>query len=210
MKISDECKAIKNSTKEPFLVEGQHVYRFGWHRLSDLDGNQGDDDSKYVTYRALRPAIGEQVVVVRDWKSDNKLSEEDLIKHGELGLGGQINIHWTGTNNNKSTWSAGCQVIRGQSYINSRKEPIDLTNFTAKTYADLYKNDKIDKGAYNILADLVVCYSKPNLDGQNPDAGLLHYTLGNEKETLPMIKTIFGESYVMDALIAMNADGVSA
>ncbi len=180
------------SLDEPFLVEGQHIYRFGWHRLAQTSGN-------YVTYRALRPFINEQVVVIRDWKDDNKLSEEDLIANNGLGYGGQINIHWTGTSRSKSTWSSGCQVIRGQSYINNRGKAIDLSKFTAKTYADLYNSDKIDKGAYNMLADLVVCYSKKGLNQ-------LYYTLGNEKETLPMIKTNFGENYVISALEKMKAN----
>ena len=189
----------QDSSNEPFLVEGQHLYRFGWHKL-------GKTKTGYKTYRALRPAINEQVVVIRDWENDNLLSEEDLIKNNGLGLGKYINIHWTGGRSNK-TWSAGCQVIRGQSYINNRNEAIDLSKFTAKSYADLYNSDKIDKGAYNMLADLVVCYSAPNLDGTNPAGNQLLYTLGNEKETLPLIRTVFGENYVTKSLSDMKADG---
>ena len=188
---------------EGFLVEGQHRYRFGWHKL-------GLDNGKYHTYRALRPVDEEKVVVIRDWVDDNILTIDDMIKNGGLGFGTYINIHWSGKNRSSdTTWSDGCQVIRGQSYINNRKQPIDLSNFTANNYDELYANDHLDKGAYNMLADLVVCYSNPNLDGKKPDRNQLLYTLGNEKETLPMIKTMFGENYVMDALNAMNADGAN-
>ena len=194
----------RNDKDEPYLVEGQHIYRFGWHKLGELEKDSG----KYASYRALRPAINEKTVVIRDWKRDNRLSEEDLIKNNGLGFGTFINIHWTGGRSN-NTWSAGCQVIRGQSYINNRKEAIDLSRFSASSYDELYRNDKLDKGAYNMLADLVVCNTKIELDPSTnkPKSQVMYYTLVNENEALP-IRHILGENYVTAALKAMKVVGI--
>lgn len=62
------------------------------------------------------------------------------------------------------------------------------------------------------ISALKVCgvMNKPNLDGKNPQAGLLHYTLGNNQETLHKIKTIFGESLVLNAMNTKKADGAHA
>jgi len=200
---STDPKRKSDSSKEPFLVEGQHMYRFGWHRLGNLK------NGTYVSYRALRPANNSQeVVVVRDRDNDDMLSSGDYANG--LTYGKYINIHWTGKNKwNKFTQSAGCQVIKGDGYMNSNNEYIDLSDFTADNYTQLYQDDNLDKGAYNMLADLVVCFSNVQLDEitNKPKTPLLFYTLGNEKETLPMIKTVFGENYVLDALTAMKADG---
>ena len=198
----DQSQNTSPNKDEPYLVEGQHVYRFGWHKLGEIGSNAG----KYASYRALRPAINQKTVVIRDWKRDNRLSEEDLIKNNGLGYGTYINIHWTGGRSN-NTWSAGCQVIRAHSYMNHRNEAIDLSKFSASSYEELYRNDKLDKGAYNMLADLVVCNTKIEF---NPSTGKpkpqgMYYTLVNENEALP-IASILGENYVINALKAMKVE----
>ena len=198
---STDPRVKTNSSNEPFLVEGQHLYRFGWHNLGAVDENKKNKRGDYVTYRALRPADKNQsVLVVRDQDEDDILSVGDLGATGlELSLGKYINVHWTGTSRSKTTWSDGCQVIKGQSYINNLGEVIDYSDFTAATYEDLFNDEKKHKGAYRFLTDLVVCYSEK---GTNT----IYYTLGNENEELAKISNVFGETYVGDALKAMNAD----
>lgn len=184
---------------EPFLVEGQHLYSFGWHKISN---------SK-KTYRALRPSIGEQVLCVRDVHNDGRFTIDDLLQGG-LRPVGQINIHWTGVSWDDAAWSAGCQVISGKSYLNDRKKGklndprnyVDCSKFAAAGYDDLTNNDQKTRGAYSFLADLVVCYSKKGVNQ-------LYYTLGNELEQWDEVKNVFGETYVKDALRAMKAPGTN-
>ena len=194
--------AVKtNSNEEPFLVEGQHLYRFGWHNLGEVKAEKKNKRGDYVTYRALRPANANQsVLVVRDRDNDNVLSKEDLGAAGlDLSLAKYINVHWTGTSRSQTTWSAGCQVIKGQGYINDHGQAIDCSEFTAATYEELFNDKKKHKGAYRFLTDLVVCYSEKGVN-------TMYYTLGNEKEELAKLGNVFGEKYVSDALKAMKAD----
>lgn len=176
-------KKKKGRKDEPFLVEGQHKYRFGWHKIWQ--------ESK--VYRALKP-YKNGVLVFRDRNDDNALSEVDI----KVGLDNKpnktINIHWSGIGT--SNWSAGCQVIAGRSYINYLDQVMFCSKFAAKNYAELSSSSKKTKGAYNVLADLIVSFSK---SGTNH----LYYTLGREvsleldknfsskyaKETLERMKT---------------------
>lgn len=198
---STDPKVKKGVTTEPFLVEGQHLYRFGWHNLGAVGADKKHKRGAYVTYRALRPANNRQnVLVVRDKDNDDKLSKGDLGASGlELSLANYINVHWTGTSRSQTTWSAGCQVIKGQSYMNDRGEIVDYSDYTAATYEDLFKDKKKHKGAYRFLTDLVVCYSEKGVN-------TMYYTLGNENEELAKLGNVFGETYVRDALKAMKAD----
>ena len=190
---------------EPFLVEGQHKYRFGWHGLGKVDSEKRDRRGEYTTYRALRPAIGDQVVVVRDWKNDGGLTADDLRANNGVGLATAINIHWTGNSHDNATWSAGCQVIKGNSYINHKNEVVDCSSFAANSYDDLFQNRKKNKGAYQFLADLVVC-NVPPPKPDKPSVNYLLYTLGNELESLA--DNVFGANYVKDALTRLGADNV--
>ena len=152
----------------PFLVHGQHKYRFGWHKLSELNKK---------VYRALKPQ-GNGVLVCRDQNVDNSLTLDDL-RHG-LTPNNSINVHWSGTGT--SNWSAGCQVICGRSYINHLDELVDCTPFSAVNYTQL---DKKTRGAYSVAADMVTIFAE-----QGEVAAL--YTLLYEDD----LKLQFGPDYV--------------
>ena len=125
----------------PFLVHGQHKYRFGWHKLGELN----------KVYRALKPQ-GNGVLVCRDQNVDHSLTLEDLSNG--LTPNNSINVHWSGTGT--SNWSAGCQVICGRSYINNLNKLIDCTPFSAANYTEL---DKKTRGAYSVAADLITIFA---------------------------------------------------
>jgi peptidoglycan hydrolase-like protein with peptidoglycan-binding domain len=150
----------------PFLVMGQHRYRFGWHMLG----------KEAKIFQALKPAK-HGVLVVRS--KDLALTEADLAKGVERNL--SINVHWGGEGGAVvDTWSEGCQVMVGRGYINHRDEAIDCSHFAAPRYATL--GTKVGgiyqtKGAYTMLNDLVAA-----LSGANPDDNLVHYTLIDEDD----------------------------
>lgn len=147
--------AHKNRFDEAYLVEGQHLYQFGWHKVG----------SKSRVYRALKPAT-DGVLVFRDKTGKNALTQENIAK-GLSGPNNSINIHWSG--GGSFNFSAGCQVISGNSYINHKNEVVNCRSFSARSYAglDLGKT----RGAYNVLADLVLVYTPKGTKH-------LRYTLG--------------------------------
>ncbi len=155
---------------EPYLVEGQHLYRFGWHKISD----------EKAIYRALRPA-GAGVLVFRNRDASNALTEKN-IKGGVDGPNGTINIHWSGLGG--SNWSAGCQVIAGDSYINDVDELVSCRAFAASTYSQLAEGKT--RGAYNLVSDLVLSYAPP-------DVNTVRYTLG--RETHLDLSSILGKEF---------------
>jgi hypothetical protein len=131
----------------PFLVHGQHRYRFGWHKQSNM---------KHV-YRALKPR-STGVLIVRDSNRDDALTKTDL--EGELTNNNSINVHWGGRG--VSNWSVGCQVICGARYVNHHNEMIDCSAFAASTYKFLGTKQRQvyqTKGAYSVLVDLVTAFS---------------------------------------------------
>ena len=175
---------VGKTLNDPFLVEGQHKYRFGWHKISE----------EQKIYRALKPYNSAGVIVLRDLDKDHALTPADLIKGKDsLEVNNSINIHWSGMGN--SNWSAGCQVIAGKNYINNQDKLIDCSSFVSGGYSDLNASSRKTKGAYNVLADLIVCYSKPGVD-------YVLYTLGRE-ESLDL-DSHFGKEYIANALRKMN------
>lgn len=132
----------------PFLVESQHHYQFGWHKVGD----------ETTVYRALRPASS-GVLVFRDKNRDRKLTEEDVVKGLDPAPNSTINIHWSGIGS--YNFSAGCQVIAGKSYINHQGEMIDCTPHAATSYKEL--GGSKGRGAYNVFADLVLTYAPPGV-----------------------------------------------
>ncbi|MGB7396083.1 MAG: peptidoglycan-binding domain-containing protein, partial [Pricia sp.] len=102
---TDASQNMSSRRDEAFLVEGQHKYRFGWHKIS----------VEKKIYRALKP-YRNGVLVFRDRDDDNALTERDLNAGLDAVPNQSINIHWSGMGH--SNWSAGCQVIAGKSYIN--------------------------------------------------------------------------------------------
>lgn len=137
-------KKNKGRMDEAFLLEGQHTYKFGWHKISD--GRR--------VYRAMKPAQ-HGVLVFRDRDNDNALTEKDQL----IGLDNKpnfsINIHWSGKGH--TNYSAGCQVIAGSSYINPEGNIVDCSAFASPGYDDLARNKT--RGAYNMLADLILNYA---------------------------------------------------
>lgn len=186
---TDPSVRMAGRRDEPFLVEGQHLYRFGWHKIT----------VEKKIYRAAKPLDANGVLVLRDWNNDNSLTPKDLEitdREGKpLGIraNNSINIHWSGIGS--TNFSAGCQVISGRSYINNFNNTISCAKFASRSYGELTSSAKKTKGAYNLLADLVVCYTKPGVNS-------LVYTLGRE-ESLD-IDANFGTNYAKNAIISMT------
>ncbi len=154
-------------TGRPFLIEGQHAYHFGWHKIN---AKSGQPDR---VYRALKPSpTGGGVMVFRDKDLNGALSIDEIARGLDPVPNGTINIHWAGMD--ASNFSAGCQVVAGRRYINHLNEVQDCTGFAAISYRDLATGKT--RGAYNIFTDLLLCYTPP---------GVLEisYTLGRD-ETL--------------------------
>ncbi|WP_111709841.1 peptidoglycan-binding domain-containing protein [Lutibacter citreus] len=186
---TDPSVRMAGRKDEPFLVEGQQLYRFGWHKVW----------VEKKIYRAAKPLDANGVLVLRDWNNDNSLTPKDLDitdRNGKpLGIraNNSINIHWSGIGS--TNFSAGCQVISGKSYINNKGDGVDCSQFASRSYSELTNSAKKTKGAYNMLADLVVCYSKPGVQS-------LIYTLGREESL--NIDANFGADYARRALSTMT------
>jgi hypothetical protein len=158
----------KVASQYPFLVPGQHRYRFGWHKQSDA----------IKVFQALRP-LGKGVWVQR---SANLIPTEAELSGPLNGPNDTINIHWGGEGlSDSAAWSAGCQVIAGKSYINHHGMVIDCSKFAARGYEGLGEKDAADvyqsKGAYTILEHLVAAFS-----GAKPDDNVVYYTLLTEAD----------------------------
>lgn len=180
----DQVKHSNND--DPFLVEGQHKYRFGWHQK---------------TYRALRPYYP-GVLVFRDVvdRKKNELTFEDIDSQ-EPTNNLSINIHWSGIGS--YNFSAGCQVISGESYINHRDEVVKC-GYAARNKGEFDKTNRKTKGAYNVLADLVVSFSKPAPKDINKP-NFMYYTLGRDESLLKSNSDYFGKDYVLETLQRMNS-----
>ena len=127
----------------PFLIEGQHEYGFGWHKVNSYN----------KIYQALRPA-NHGVLVFRDSNGNQALDAADLVKGLDAQPNQTINIHWSGIGT--TNFSAGCQVIAGLSYINHKGALINCKAHAATSYSELGKKTR---GAYNVLADLILSYA---------------------------------------------------
>ena len=145
----------------PFLVEGQHQYEFGWHKIGD----------EKTVYRALRPHSA-GVLVFRDKNADRALTEADVVRGVDTSPNTTINIHWSGIG--RANFSAGCQVIAGKSYINHHGQVVDCNAFAASSYGELGSSKT--RGAYNVFTDLLLTYAAPGVH-------TIAYTLGRD-ETL--------------------------
>lgn len=151
---------------EAFLAEGQHKFRFGWHKRSN-------------PYQGLNP-YGRGVLVFRDSKitNDNQLTEEDVAKGLDNSPNTTINIHWTGHGTGPSgTWSEGCQVLAGGTYLDPEGKLRDCRSFAAMSPDQIRANStkRIKRGmaAYNVFTDLLLAYAPQPVD-------YLYYTLGRD------------------------------
>lgn len=138
---TDPNPSMARRPDEPYIVPGQHLYRFGWHKQSD---------TKRV-YRAFKP-LRHGPLVFRDVIDDNALTEEDVAAGAAANP--SINIHWSGKGT--SNWSAGCQVISGRAYLDERGEVVDCSAFASTGYVGL---DRGTRGAYNVLLDLITIFA---------------------------------------------------
>lgn len=157
---TDSSASIAKRTDEAFLVEGQHRYRMSWHNINTHAGKK--------VYKALKPHDPSGVLVFRDRNADNALTEADL--NAPLEVNRDINIHWSGKGH--FNFSAGCQVIAGQSYINHLGERVDCSVFASDSYKGLGEGKT--RGAYNFICDLVLAYTPVGHSA-------VWYTLGREK-----------------------------
>ena len=170
---STDPGATESPKGAPFLVHGQHHYRFGWHKLNDKKLG------RERAYHALKPA-GAGVLVVRS--KDLVLNDADLA--GGVEINDSINIHWGGEGVDRQgrplvgSWSEGCQVIVGKGYINHQNKFIDCSENNAHFYDGLgIKNSKgvyQTRGAYTVMSDLVAALSG--------DDNIVHYTLAYEQD----------------------------
>lgn len=170
---------------EAFLIEGQHRYRFGWHKIS----------VEKKIYKALKPYNPKGVMIIRDWDNDNAYTDKDIMftdSDGNLmGLrvNPSINIHWTGIG--RSNFSAGCQVIAGKTYLNHKNELHDCSDFASVSYSGLTTSNKKTKGAYNVFTDLILCYAPDKVTD-------LLYTIGRESSL--DLSSNFGAQYASKTL----------
>lgn len=182
---TDPSVTMAQRKDEPFLIEGQHKYRFGWHKIS----------VEQKIYKALKPQNSSGVMVVRDWDNNNALTNNDLkIKDRNGKLKGMqvnpsINIHWSGIG--RSNFSAGCQVIAGKSYLDHKNQLQDCSKFASNSYAELTDSHKKTKGAYNLFTDLILCYAAENVTE-------IFYTLGREESL--NIDSNFGNQYALNII----------
>lgn len=166
---------------EPFLVEGHHKYKFGWHKLNPTQ-----------VYGGLHP-YSNGVMVFRDRDNDNALTEEDIRAGLDKKPNTTINIHWSGKGD--FNYSAGCQVISGKSYINHRGEVVDCSEFASTGYSGL---ENKTRGAYNVLADLVFVYSPPGVD-------YIYYTLGQDG-TLDLVSPELSSEFAHEKVAQMKGE----
>jgi peptidoglycan hydrolase-like protein with peptidoglycan-binding domain len=151
----------------PFLTQGQHLYRFGWYKIKDLNR----------VFHALKP-LGRGVLVVRS--KDTVLYGADLAR--KLEPNNTINIYWGGEGLfNVGKWSVGSQVIVGKGYINHNDAVVDCSEYAATKYDQLgtknYNGVYQTKGAYNVLTDLVAA-----LSGADQDDNVVRYMLIYERD----------------------------
>lgn len=156
---STDPGATSHPLGAPFLVQGQHDYHFGWHKSQHL---------------AVRPS-DKGVLVVRS-KGDFRLDDADLSKG--LEANSTIHIHWggKGLKFDVNNWSEGCQVINGSAYIGPGNDRIDCSSFVATNNGEVASNPSKTRGAYNLLADLVL-----GLGGDLP-GNTVRYTLLMEQD----------------------------
>jgi len=164
---STDPGATESAEGFPFLTQGQHLYRFGWHKIADLNR----------VFQALKP-LSRGVLVVRT--KDMFLTDADLA--AGLERNNTINIHWGGEGLLKvGNWSVGCQVIVGKGYINHNDAVINCAGYAAPRYDQLgVKNANgfsQTKGAYNVLTDLVAA-----LSGADEDDNVVRYMLLYERD----------------------------
>lgn len=154
--------------REAYLTEGQHLYHFNWHNIGESRRDR--------IYKAGRPA-GAGVMVIRDVQGSNALTDANEFDGFDPAPNPTINIHWSGLG--LSNWSAGCQVIAGDAYLDDLGRRIDCTAFTARNDGERggkrsRSGPRLTMGAYTLLSDLLLCFTKPTDPAKKPT---FRYTL---------------------------------
>lgn len=161
----------KNAKGNPFLIEGQHTYRFGWHKISlSKKEREAGLSEGYKVYRALQPAT--KGVLVYRVPDAGGLTAAEVAGGIDPESNTTINIHWSGAGDYNQ--SAGCQVIAGRSYVNHKGELINCSKYAASSYDEI--GGLKGRGAYNVFVDLLLTYGPPGVR-------TIAYTLGRD-ETL--------------------------
>ena len=177
---STDPGATSNPLGAPFLVQGQHDYHFGWHKSQHL---------------ALRPS-DKGVLVVRS-KGDFRLDDAD-VKKG-LESNSTIHIHWGGKGQtfDVNNWSEGCQVLAGSAYIGPNNQRIDCSSFVATNNTEVAGNPSKTRGAYNLIADLVL-----GLGSDLPGSAVVYTLLTEQDLALTTSPTIADGRSKASALLA--------
>jgi hypothetical protein len=177
---STDPGATSNPLGAPFLVQGQHEYHFGWHKSQHL---------------ALRPT-DQGVLVVRS-KGDFRLDDADVSKG--LEANSTIHIHWggKGLTFDVNNWSEGCQVLNGSSYIGPNTQRVDCSSFVATNNGEVASNPSKTRGAYNLVADLVL-----GLGNDIPGNTVLYTLLTEQDVALTGSPTIADARTTAGALLA--------
>lgn len=148
----------------PYLVPGQHDYKFGWHQQK---------------YLALKPAHYPNygVLVIRSGADGVLKPADDYGK--PLATNISINVHWggKGLDGFVESISLGCQIISGSLYINPANELVDCRRFAAARIKDPHTKPNLTRGAYNVARDLIVA-----LSGDLPGGDRVKYTLLEESD----------------------------
>ena len=189
---TDPNQKYATRSDEAFLVEGQHKFRFGWHKITN----------EQKLYQGLNP-YERGVLVFRDIKNDNRLTEEDIRKGIDNAPNQSINIHWSGIGEGHSgTWSTGCQVLASKNYIDNHGTKHDCSGFSCGTYGEgsSQNENNISKtlAAYNMFTDLILCFQPKRVD-------YIYYTLARD-ENLAIDEVIAqgGDQIVSDSLRVFN------
>lgn len=163
---TDPSPNMSSRSSLPYLIRGQHAYRFGWHKIATVNS------TPCRPYRAFKP--DPKVLVVRDRVGDMTDSLADIEEKGNLELNGTINIHWSGAGT--SNWSAGCQVIAGKRYMTLDGSRVKCDAFASPGYSGLASGKT--RGAYDVLLDFVTVFS----DDMTTGGSKLLYTLVYERD----------------------------
>lgn len=162
---TDPSRKMASRTEPARLVRGQHHYRFGWHKLSDVQRS----------YLAFRPwSTGVLIGRTKSYERVPSKTEASTV----------INIHWSGRG--ASNWSAGCQVIAGASCIDPRGQVVSCEDFVATTYSALSDTGSSVKnmGAYHVITDMFSALG--GTQSVHSEGTGLYYTLLDEQD----IKTL--------------------
>ncbi len=156
---------IARRPDQPFLIRGQHEYRFGWHKIAGTEQKPGGSK----VYRAYKPRNWKGPLIVR--AVGDLLTDESFTAATPNPA---INVHWSGSGT--ANWSAGCQVVAGAKYLNFKGDLVDASHRAAAGYGQL--SGSKTRGAYNVFVDLTTIFA----DDPRPAGDTILYTLLYERD----------------------------